>query len=589
MAMLLVAISAAVACPDTDGDTVCNNVDNCPDVYNPPQGGVQPDHDEDGAGDACDDWTSCAPLDDGAVHVPVNYDTFTPPAVGGSYNDQESGCKVTRITDAVALFVDDGTRTDPTSRSHFNSDNSRLMLLGEDGHFVVDQHGNVTRSAADLGTEVRAPIWSRTNPDVIYYVTDLQPSNPSATNYVKTMNVKTCASPTTLLTINGRVGFGGWETQTTVGPGALPGPGGIGEDLNDGAHLIISTSLSDHRVYTIATGALSQPISGGLIGASDVAKNDCSFTYGGKIVCMFHSDPNGNRNYSPLGIWLYHLSGSNWVAERQVTDWNGHGDLAYEPEASDPDCRDVFVMINDVKAKQGNHGCNPPGVEKVCLADSTRTCLLPLDRAAPGNVPWNLKSLYVSGNNDGSHPWVLVSTNDNKPPNDSLFPDTRAWSLPPGWSGWGDRWGKYFNEVLMVRLDGSEIHRLAHHRSRDPRTLDPDDDDYDASGFWSLSRGILSRDAKFALFPSNQHLRQDFPRYTDPYVIQTTPSTGAPPDPCGPCVVNFCSDVGSRCTWNETCGVGGCGYNFCCAYECQYDPTCSVAGTPPPNACSLPQ
>lgn len=43
---------------DDDGDGVANTVDNCPRVFNPPRpmdGGLQPDFDQDAAGDACDD------------------------------------------------------------------------------------------------------------------------------------------------------------------------------------------------------------------------------------------------------------------------------------------------------------------------------------------------------------------------------------------------------------------------------------------------------------------------------------------------------------------------------------------------------
>jgi hypothetical protein len=34
---------------------------------------------------------------------------------------------------------------------------------------------------------------------------------------------------------------------------------------------------------------------------------------------------------------------------------------------------------------------------------------------------------------------------------------------PPDWQ---QRSGVYDNELTLVRLDGSEVHRLAHHRSR---------------------------------------------------------------------------------------------------------------------------
>src|SRR5690606_20241904 len=40
---------------DEDGDGIFGANDNCPSVFNPPQGGGQPDFDGDGIGDACDD------------------------------------------------------------------------------------------------------------------------------------------------------------------------------------------------------------------------------------------------------------------------------------------------------------------------------------------------------------------------------------------------------------------------------------------------------------------------------------------------------------------------------------------------------
>jgi arylsulfatase A-like enzyme len=50
---------------------------------------------------------------------------------------------------------------------------------------------------------------------------------------------------------------------------------------------------------------------------------------------------------------------------------------------------------------------------------------------------------------------------------------------------------------------------------------------------------------------------------------------------CGPCQVSYCFDVGVRCTWNDTCGAGGC-----CSYSCASDPTCSTADSCPTGACA---
>jgi hypothetical protein len=49
---------------------------------------------------------------------------------------------------------------------------------------------------------------------------------------------------------------------------------------------------------------------------------------------------------------------------------------------------------------------------------------------------------------------------------------------------------------------------------------------------------------------------------------------------CGPCVVDYCGAANSRCTFNDTCGAGGC-----CNYTCSFDPTCTAPDPCPSGAC----
>jgi hypothetical protein len=49
-ALLVLQRSVGGGCIDSDGDSVCDSVDNCPSVANPDQ----TDTDGDGVGDACD-------------------------------------------------------------------------------------------------------------------------------------------------------------------------------------------------------------------------------------------------------------------------------------------------------------------------------------------------------------------------------------------------------------------------------------------------------------------------------------------------------------------------------------------------------
>jgi hypothetical protein len=46
------------------------------------------------------------------------------------------------------------------------------------------------------------------------------------------------------------------------------------------------------------------------------------------------------------------------------------------------------------------------------------------------------------------------------------------------------------------------------------------------------------------------------------------------------CQVSYCGGEGSRCTFNNTCGAGGC-----CNYDCAPDATCTLPDPLPQNAC----
>ena len=53
------------------------------------------------------------------------------------------------------------------------------------------------------------------------------------------------------------------------------------------------------------------------------------------------------------------------------------------------------------------------------------------------------------------------------------------------------------------------------------------------------------------------------------------------PAPCGPCTPSsYCLEEGMRCTWNNTCGAGGC-----CNYTCTVDPSCTLPDPCPENMC----
>ena len=75
-------------------------------------------------------------------------------------------------------------------------------------------------------------------------------------------------------------------------------------------------------------------------------------------------------------------------------------------------------------------------------------------------------------------------------------------------------WTTYTDEILMVRLDGGEVRRLAHHRSRPYNTYN------------YTPRASVSRDASLVMFASNYGLPVDgYTSYVDAYLMGLNPET----------------------------------------------------------------
>jgi len=61
-------------------------------------------------------------------------------------------------------------------------------------------------------------------------------------------------------------------------------------------------------------------------------------------------------------------------------------------------------------------------------------------------------------------------------------------------SDWPSRWRHFYEEIILVKIDGSAVFRLAHHRSRS------------AEYYWAQSRAAISRDGGYVVFDSNMDI-----------------------------------------------------------------------------------
>src|SRR5262245_23032635 len=171
---------------------------------------------------------------------------------------------------------------------------------------------------------------------------------------------------------------------------------------------------------------------------------------------------------------------------RQVTHAGGHMDVTRDLNGDE-----ILVWVNAADP-------NPPvscdaGVVKVRLADATQTCLIKFD--------WTMAEHVSAPDNNG---WVFIET---YVPTDIVPPTGRS---------------MYANEILQVKLDGSELRRLVHHRSRP------------LNSYNYQPKTSVSHDGTKFIFGSNYGLQAQAPalyptEYSDVYLIDVPADSPSQP------------------------------------------------------------
>jgi hypothetical protein len=181
---------------------------------------------------------------------------------------------------------------------------------------------------------------------------------------------------------------------------------------------------------------------------------------------------------------------------RQVGHADGHKDVTRDTNGDE-----VLIWTNS-DDPQPIPNCNN-GIVKIRLANAQQTCLAQLD--------WSLA--------------VHISAPDG---NGTVFVDTEAPSNPESGSS---HWVAYTDELLQVRLDGSGVTRLAHHRSRPVNSYN-----------WQPKLSV-SRDGTRLLYASNYDqsaISGYTTEYSDTYMIvlngsaAPAPPSSTPPAPPAP-------------------------------------------------------
>jgi hypothetical protein len=192
--------------------------------------------------------------------------------------------------------------------------------------------------------------------------------------------------------------------------------------------------------------------------------------------------PTGTGRFTGVELFDH-----NMVFRRQLTHALGHMHLTRDTNGDD-----VLIWTNSDDATPLANCAN--GIVKVRLADARQTCLLPL--------AWTLAVHITAPDGNG---WAFVET---------YAPGNPFFASPD--------WVPYTNEILQVKLDGTETRRLFHHRSRP------------LNSYAYQPRATVSRDGSALAFTSNYNMPKllGYPsEYTDAYLATVPGGTTQSPAP----------------------------------------------------------
>ena len=468
---------------------------------------------------------NCGVSGDTSVHVPPNYDTFTPPALGGSYVDSTFGCTITRLTDSIN---NPGTQTCSNATcqgKHFysliapdNEDHTMVQILlnglpaivegpvityASPGTILVKQSNFPTTNL----TSQNFVVWDIVDPKTFYYTA----SNKFIMG--KIAGLPGCAA-TSSCTINSTT-LATFSSYTAV---SLMDDEDISED---GLHYYIGA----HSGSAINDAGCAQPTQ-----LCDLLYIQLDATGGNATTATLLGTPVTNGYWHKVQAALSNRfqlenlnAGGNAVEYRTdgstylTLQTTAHHDFIHRSS----DNAELLFGGGWASGGAGNVCPHHAGSGAVTTSDGIMT-LCALEVYLPGNSgygtpPPNAPASHWSTRNLTGQ-WAIFEAESYAP---GTCPNAANPYCEPGVSPATTSmtaWGLYDGEIDAFKTDGSQVLRLAHHRARS------------GAGYWAASRAAISRDGQYVYFDSNydscptsggcgsQTTTSD-PNYTDLYVI----------------------------------------------------------------------
>jgi hypothetical protein len=402
------------------------------------------------------------------IETPPNYNSFTPSTVGGTFVDPVFGSTIKRVSDA--LHTPNSSAGSGTLTWIEAEYSTAAAFNSDNSNFILVHESYFGLYDGATGTYLRdLPFEINSSSEPRWSRKDNMTLYYHAGNMFKSYNV----------------GSGAIQIVHTFSEYSSIGGNGEMDISYDGDHFVLVGDNREIFVYQIGNDKKYQAYNTNGMGFDSVY-----ITADNNVIVSWY--PAGTVRFT--GQELFDIN-MNFL--RQVGHADGHKHLTRDGNGAP-----VLIWTNS-SDPQPIPNCQN-GIVKILLSDASQTCLAQLD--------WSLA--------------VHITAPDG---NGSAFVETYAPANPePGSSGWVP----YTNELLQVKLDGSGVTRLTHHRSRPWES------------YLYMPKATVSRDGTRLLYASNYDLQgiDAYPtNYADTYLITlsasaTLPVSTTPPLPTAPVV-----------------------------------------------------
>lgn len=400
------------------------------------------------------DRSARAYLTDNRTYFPPEYNSFIPPPAGTAYSDPVFGTPIKRLSFAPTIPDSAAIPNSAASgRLAFVIDEySTMSPFSDDNSQILIQHQSYfALYSADGSHQKDCPLEMSASSEPRW-----SRSRPGVIYYLKGNQLKQYSTATSAVSVLHTFA----EYKSVSGKGES-------DICFDGDHLVLAGDNRYIFLYSLSSVSKESVLDAGgrLFSSLYVTPDD------NVLVTWAQS---GKSRFS--GVELFDRS---MAFQRQLRETSGHMDVARDPSGDE-----VLLIAN---SSGGTSACGSNSIVKLRLADATETCVLSLDSSL---------ALHISAPDNSG--WFFVST---------YAPSDPA-AIGPGW-------GVYTNEILQVKLDGSQVFRLAHHRSRPLN-------DYNYQ-----PRVASSRDGSRLVWSSNYGLQSRIPldrNYSDVYLSTLSPA-----------------------------------------------------------------